>query len=436
VAELRPFRGIRYNQGKIKDISAVICPPHDIIPPHLQEELYHRHENNFVRIEFGRELPQDNGVENRYTRAVATIESWLEQGILQPEARPAIYIHDYYFNFAGRKYRRRGLIATVRLEDWDKRVIFPHEGTLARSKNDRLNMLRACQANTSPILALYQDREQVLKDILDRATAGRPIVDAQSEDERHVIWAVDDLQLIGSIRSFMVDQPLYIADGHHRYESALIYKKERAAGTAFTGEEGFNFIMMTLVEFDDPGLLILPPHRLVRGISRAAMQRLKESLGTFFHIEEISLDDKRVWQRLDEILVGGLDHVHLGLFGLQDDVVYILAVKDQQMVDNLMPAFHSDIYRRLDVSVVDHLILEELLNLGNQGEQAVLTYNYDRQDAVNRVRDGEFQLAILLNPVKAAVIKAIADAGDRMPRKSTYFYPKEPAGLVFYRMVL
>ncbi len=215
-----------------------------------------------------------------------------------------------------------------------------------------------------------------------------------------------------------------------------MYKHEREACAASTGEEGYNFIMMTLVEFNDPGLLILPPHRLVRGVNKSALRGLKDGLASFFDMEQLPVKSPDLWSRVDKILTGNLDNVQLGLFGLDMQNLYILKLKNTISVNELMPAFHTDIYKKLDVCMVDHIILEKLLGTAVEGEQAAtLDYKYDKQTAVNSVLDGEYQLAILLNPVKAETIKAIADAGDRMPRKSTYFYPKEPAGLVFNRLV-
>jgi len=435
VAEIRPFQGIRYNQRLIKDIGSVMCPPHDVIPPQLQEELYHRSEYNFIRIEFGRELP-DKPEDNRYTRAAATLKQWLQNDILQAEAQPAIYVHDYYFTHQGKNYKRRGLVVRVRLEEWSKRVIFPHEGTLSKSKSDRLSILWACEANTSPILAMFQDSENQVLSEIKQETRKKPAIETSLvPGEKHVVWAITSPKVIDRICKYMAMQPFYIADGHHRYESALTYKHERESYSPSAGEEGYNFVMMTLVEFNDPGLLILPPHRMVQGISRMALNGLKDGLATFFNITELSMDEANLWQRVDKILVGGFEQVHLGIFGLDREKLLILDLKEPGLASSMMPAFHTDTYKKLDVSIVDHLILEKLLNLGTQGEQATLAYTYNKQDAITRVREGEFQLAILLNPVKAEVIKAIADAGDRMPRKSTYFYPKEPAGLVFNRLV-
>jgi uncharacterized protein (DUF1015 family) len=431
VAEIRPFKGIRYNQKIIRDVGSVICPPHDVIPPQLQDELYHRSEYNFIRIEFGRDVP-DTSENNRYTRAAVTLTQWLNDKVLENEEKAAIYIHDYYFGYQGKNYKRRGIIVRVKLEEWSKRIIFPHEGTLSKSKTDRLSILWACRSNTSPILAMYQDNQNQIGNQIKLETKKKPIIETvMLSGEKHVVWAITDPDIIEKICGYLAPQPIYIADGHHRYESALMYKHERESYVPAGSVQDFNFVMMTLVEFNDPGLLILPPHRLVQGILKSELKNLKGKLATFFDLREFSVSDLSVWNQIDKILVGGIDHTHLGIYGLDGNKLLIMELKDSALIGDLMPAFHTDIYKKLDVSILDHVILEKLLNLGSQGEPVSLSYTYNKQDAVARVNDGEFQLAILLNPVKADVIKAIADAGDRMPRKSTYFFPKEPAGLVF-----
>ena len=257
MAEIHPFRGVRYNQSLVKDLSTVICPPYDIITPQLQQELYHRSEYNFVRIEYGRELPQDTAMDNRYTRSAATLEQWLEQGVLMVDQAPAIYLHDHYFNYRGKEFRRRSITACVRLEEWDKMVIRPHEGTLAKPTNDRLSLLWACQANASPILALFEDQGQQVYSLLAAQEQSQPIISLSGANgERHNVWAITEPEVVGQICSSLAHQPLYIADGHHRYESALTYRRERrACSLPVSGDEAFNFVMMTLVDFSDPGLI-------------------------------------------------------------------------------------------------------------------------------------------------------------------------------------
>jgi uncharacterized protein (DUF1015 family) len=436
VADIRPFRGVHYNESLVKDLSTVICPPYDIISSQQQQELYLRSEYNFVRLEAGRELPQDTVTDNKYTRSAATLEQWLKQGILEVDEVPAIYLHDHYFTHQGREYKRCSIIARVRVEAWDKMVIRPHEGTLIEPRDDRLSLLWALQANTSPILALFEDRGQRISSLLANQERSKPLISLKGADgEGHNVWAITDIEVVNQISGSLARQPLYIADGHHRYESALAYQLERRAySPSASGDEAFNFVMMALVDFSDPGLMILAPHRLVRGISKPTLEGLMTKLKVFFEIEELPLKIPGIWKKVNDLLTE-TNKVQVILFGLAPDYLFVLRLRDLAAVSQMMPYFHSELYKKLDVSIVDHIILEKLLALSSDKEKTGLAYSYDMPDAVNRVLTQEYQLALLLSLPKPEVIKAVADAGDKMPRKSTYFSPKAPSGLVFNRLV-
>jgi uncharacterized protein (DUF1015 family) len=436
VAEIRPFRGVHYSQALLKDWPAVICPVYDIISPQQQQELYQRSEYNFVRLEFGRDLPQDTATDNKYTRAAATLEQWLRQGVLVTDEKPAIYLYDQFFTYQGRECQRRSLTVRVRVEEWDRMVVRPHESTMAEPKTDRLSLLWTVQANTSAILALYEDRDRQIATLLDDQARGKPLLDLKRVNgDGHCIWAITESRVINQIATSLADQPLYIADGHHRYESALTCRRQRRdAAPADSPDAPFNFTMMTLVEFTDPGLLILPPHRLVRGIPKSTLGELRAKLEVFFTIEEWPLKMPGVWAKLDA-LPKEKNENRLVLFGLDADNLFLLRLPDPAAVSQMMPYFHSELYKKLDVSIIDHVLLEEFLVLSRDKEKTSLAYAYDRQDAVRRVLNQEYQLAFLLDPIKPETVKAIADAGDKMPRKSTYFYPKLPAGLIVNRLI-
>ena len=435
MAEIRPFRGLHYNQSLANDLSAVICPPYDIIPPQQLEELHQRSEYNFVRLEAGRELPADTDTDNKYTRSAATLEQWLNNGILEVDETPAIYLHDHCFMHQGKEYRRRGITVRVRLEEWDKMVIRPHEGTLAEPRDDRLNLLCELQANTSPILVLFEDGEQQVGSLLVAQERNKPLISSSGTDEeRHTVWAITEPEVVKQISDNLAHQPLYIADGHHRYSSALAYRHDRRAYSPLSPDEAVNFVMMTLVDFADPGLVILPPHRLVRGISRPILDSLTDRLEVFFEVDRLPLNTPNVWQRVDTLLAQACEG-SLVYFGAAAEELFVLRLRDFAAASEIMPYFHSELYKRLDVSIVDHVILEKLLELETGSDESKIGYSYDRQDTINRVLKGGYQLAFLLSPVKTELIKAIADDGDKMPRKSTYFYPKAPAGLVLNRLV-
>ena len=436
MAEIHPFRGVRYNEQLVKDIASAICPPYDIITPDTEQELLHHSEYNFINLEHGQQLPSDTDEDNKYTRSAATLERWLNKGILKTDGLPAIYLHQHCFSYNGARYIRRSIITAVRLEDWDRMIIRPHENTRGKPKDDRLNLLWALQANTSPIFAMFEDQRQQIASLLTEKEQGQPIIDLTSSEGEHRIWAITNPEVLNQISTSLSDRPLYIADGHHRYESALNYRKERlTCSPSASVDEGFNFVMMELVDFADPGLIILSPHRLVRGISKVTLNELKSRLATLFQIEEIPIGKPDVSQQINDLLAGSkTNQVRIVLFGLSPGSLLLLKLGDFATASRMIPYFHSELYKRLDVSIVDHIILEEMLGMTSEREETSLAFNHDKTESVNGVLNCEYQFAFFLSPVKTEVIKDIADTGDRMPRKSTYFYPKPPSGLVFRRI--
>jgi uncharacterized protein (DUF1015 family) len=436
LADIRPFNGIHYNPSMVKDFSKVICPPYDIIPPQMQLELYKRNDFNFIRIEHGRELPNDKDTDNKYTRAAATLDQWLKEQILVADESPCLYVDDHQFKHQGKTYHRRGIACRVKLEEWDKMIVRPHEGTLSRPKGDRLSLLWAIKADTSPIMALYEDGNKKIAPALDAGTNGKPTFTISAVNgESHRLWAIKDEKTIGQISGALADNPLYIADGHHRYESALNYQREkRSAVKAAPGNQPYDFVMMTLIDFADQGLVILPAHRLVRGIAQSSLDRLLTRLQSIFEVEELSPKQIIQQPQIDSVITEDAGEVKLLLCGPGKGRFFRLTLTDFATIKSMIPAFHSELYQKLDVSIVDHVILEELLGLTHEAAGTYIDYTNDAIEAIKRVQESEYQLAIIVNPVKPQAIKSIADSGDRMPRKSTYFYPKVPAGLVVYRL--
>ena len=430
MADVCPIRGVRYNSEKTSDLAAVICPPYDIISDAGQKALYERNPYNFVRIEYGEICAGDNVDDNRYTRAGAYLQEWLSQGVLTQDNNPAFYVHDHYFTYQGKEYCRRGLACRVRLEEWERGVVRPHEKIIAAHKGDRMRLLETLGANTSPVMAMYQDLSGEIARILAEIATGTPIaVSSSLEGERHEFFSTSDLGQIERLQRAFTDLSLYIADGHHRYESALAYLREQAASHPdVSAEAPYNFVLMTLMDTDDSGLLILPTHRLLRGLSPARIEALETGLPSFFDIQEVSSGASDVWAQVDA-LKGGCRLVIAG----PGQALRILNLRDLEAAACLMPTCHTDLYRKLDVSVVDHVVLEKILGL-KADDEATVAFNYDRNEALRMVRDGEYQLAFIMQPVRPETIKNIADAGDRMPRKSTYFYPKLPSGLLVNRV--
>jgi len=431
MAEIRPFAGLRYNQSIVNDISTTICPPYDVISLTLHQDLLKRNEYNFIRLEDADTSPADNAANNKYTRTAETLALWLDTKVLVPEKTPVIYIDDHYFHLHGKDGMRRGIIARVRLEEWDKMIIRPHENIFSAAKEDRQKLLGALKVNTSPVLMMYQDLERKIASALAKETKKRPVIDATiPEGDRHVVWAVTDPAVVSLVAGALAKQPFYIADGHHRYTSALTYRREQAAARpGMSPDDPVNFVMSTLVDFADPGLIILAPHRVIKGLTQTVLSELKTKLAAYFEITEMPANNKNTWKKLDAEMAKP-DGIRLGYFGPGTDKFYGLKLRDEKVLAQIMPS-HSDIYRTLDVSVLDHVILNKILALTIDGSpEDRVSFSHDREASMKDVLRGEQQVVFFLKPIKPELIKMVSDANEKMPRKSTYFYPKAPAGIV------
>ncbi len=424
MAEICPFSGIRYNQKVVEDLASVICPPYDIISPEEQRAYYQKSDYNIVRLEHGMESPEDTEADNKHSRASVTFNQWLKAGILQADPVPSFYIHEYTFIYQNTRKRRLGLIACVRLEPWENKVVFPHESTVPGIKSDRLELMRACAANFSPLFSLYEDPGQRVTKLLISQAKRKPLIDFTEAGETHKLWISSEPEFVQRISHFLAPKPIYIADGHHRYETALAYRDEIQQSTSLRNSDAaFNFVMMTLVSFSDPGLIALPVHRLVRGIPSQTLAGFRNQLATFFDIDSLPLDET------------GLPEVRgatTSVLGLEPGSLTTLRLRQSVSLKNIMPEGHSEAYKKLNVSIVQHLIMENLL--GSSGKTDGIAYTPDAEQARRQVESDEYQLAFLLNPIPVTTIKAIANANDRMPGKSTYFYPKLPTGLVINRL--
>lgn len=422
MAEVCPFPGIRYSQQKAGNLLSVICPPYDVISPDEQRAYYEKSEYNIIRLEHGIVLPNDNEKDNKHLRARAAFHQWLNERVLQADAVPSFYIHEQTFSYNDSRKKRLGFTACVRLEPWESRMIFPHEHTVPGIKSDRLQLMRATAANFSPLFGLYDDLGQKVTKLLSGQMARKPIMEIADGSEIHKVWMANEPEFVQRVSHYLAAKPIFIADGHHRYETALAYRDERLQGGWPHGDEAFNFVMMTLVSFSDPGLVALPVHRLVRGISARAMSSLRKHLGNLFETEAIPLGK------------AGLPEVKgatTAVLGLEEEKLVALRLRKSASLDEAMPQERSEVYKKLDVSIVQHLIIESLA-AAEKGPN--VAYTPDANAARRFVESGEFQLAFLLNPVPVTIIKTIAEANDRMPGKSTYFHPKLPTGLVINRL--
>ncbi len=416
--EVVSFQGIRYNEREVGDLAKVICRPYDVITPEQQRFYYAKNDYNAVRLEF----PEP--IADRYQRAAMTFQQWLKQGVLQYDSASAFYLHEHEFKYSGRKMLRRGVIARVKLEPWGS-GIFPHEETASKAKGDRLQLMQACRANFSPLFSLYQDSQRKIAPILYGAAQEEPVMTLPAEqsnfpdcDEAHRLWAVTNPEIKRELGELLSAQPIYIADGHHRYETALTYQQRRIHGQSSFGSGAFNYVMMELVEFSDPGLIVLPLHRVVRGILPSSLVNLVDRFRDFFNVEILV-------PRIDgwELPVDSC----LGVLGLRPGSLVVLKRRQDVALETMMPGNRSQTYREFGVSILDHIVFDGVLS---DAKDIEIAYTVDLKEARQQIEEGKYQLAFLLHPPQLEMIKAVADARDRMPAKSTYFYPKVPAGLV------
>lgn len=443
MAKIVPFRGIRFNQEKAGKLAELVTPPYDVIDEGSQEAFYQRNPYNIIRLEYGKKYDTDNESDNCYTRAAEYFRRWREQGILVKDEKPSLYLYQQEFKVNGAKRVRSGFICGVKLEPYEKGVIIPHEETMPKHKADRLELMRACRANFSPIFGLYADRERKVDGILESAVAGcRPDVEFRDQDDQiHRMWIVSDQNVICRMQEEMAGHRIFIADGHHRYETAMTYRDEKRGmePAAPEGEVPYDYIMMALVNLFDPGLVILPTHRLVKCVMDFGefLSKVKRD----FHIEEMAPD--RYYGnpgKVEELLRdrAGLEnrdpgeHGHVfALYG-GERRLYLLTLKDENILKSLMPETRSRWWNRLDVSVLQNLILERYLGIGAEERASgnYLKYTRDGAEVFREVDAGNYQLGIFMNPTLIEELIQVAGRGEKMPQKSTYFYPKLITGLV------
>ncbi len=431
MADVQPFRGLRYNLERIGDLSAVISPPYDVISPQEQLLYHDRSPYNVIRLEFGEERPGDSDQDNKYTRAATTMRGWLGEAILVREEHPAFYLVEHHFLHQDRLRSRFSLIARVRLEELASGQIRPHETTMRRPAIDRLRLLRSCHANFSPVMGLFRG-DGGLVSLFEEVAKQSPQLEARDDQGvSYRLWMVGGEERVAQLSRFFADKVIYIADGHHRYETALAYQGERrSALSSYTGREGFNFVMMTLSDADDPNLVMFPTHRLVRGIERERLEGLEAALGIYFQKRLLSPQANQ-----SQTLKSWLDalsrkSVTFGLYGLHGQQLCLLT-GEREALEKVLPDHWPRPLRELDVGLLQWVVLRQMLVLDSiEKEEDCLEYTRDGLEALSRVDSGAWQLAFLLNPAPISSVIAVADCGMRMPQKSTYFHPKTPTGLV------
>lgn len=441
--QITPFAAFRYDLNHVGSLSDVIAPPYDVIDPKLQDELYKKHAANVIRIILNRNEPGDSGDE-KYERAAKFLEQWKSEGVLKQDSEPAYYVYHQEFTIDGVTYNRRGFMARVRIQPFGEGNIYPHEETHPKAKVDRLKLTKATKQNNSQIFGLYPDPENSIIQLLDDATNGLDSVEATDHlGVKHVLWAVTDEAVNAKVSELMKDKPMFVADGHHRYETAANYRQELLQENgSLPSDHPANFVMTMLVGMSDPGMIVLPTHRLLRGTSKFSSSQIIARLAGSFDCEVVGggLDAATaVWSTMESADDQGL----IGLFATDDNTwVLCKANEGAKRKMKTLAASQSEQWQGLGVSLLHKLVIDDLLECAGHSKP---TYVHDVSEVVQGMRgegsqaesdsDEPYTLAALVMPAKLGHVEAISLHKERMPAKSTYFYPKLLSGLTFNPLV-
>lgn len=441
MADIHPFRAFRYDPQQVS-LAGVVTQPYDKITPALRDQYYAVSPHNLVRIILGRQEETDDAENNVYSRAAAYFRDWRQQGILRQDSVPSLYVYSQRFNLPGSTtaVERRGFIALGRIEDYSNGVVFRHEQTLAKPKADRLELLRATRAHFGQLFMLYEDSGEV--ESLLAVAADPAIAVADEQNVLHRVWPITDPRLIHSVQTAMSDKKLIIADGHHRYETALTYRNERRAADSSSSPSSshprtapYEFVMMTFVNTNNPALLILPTHRVLHGLPSFSEEHFRNAAHDFFDIEEVnaSLDAPHATTILRQSGRAGTS-----ILAATADRAFLLHHPNPSAGAQVFAGL-SMRQQALDVVQLHKCLLEKVLNLSEESirNQQNISYVRDPAEALSRVRgasDPSANIAFLMNPCRMSQIRDIAFAGEVVPQKSTDFYPKLLSGLTIYAL--
>jgi uncharacterized protein (DUF1015 family) len=431
MVRIAPFRGVFYNQKKIRDLAKVVTPPYDVISREEQEKLYRKSPYNFVRLDFNQEP-------DPYASVAELLQSWQAEGILERDEIPALYFAVHKFALSdGKVKQRQGFFALTELQDFASGEIRPHERTLEAPKQDRLKLMLASHAQLSSIFALYSQPKGSINRILSEQTEGqRPFIELKMDgDDECRLWRITDPTLIREIQREMKDRRLLIADGHHRYEASLNYRDRMRSERSWNGREPFNYIMTYFANMNDENVVILPTHRLVRGYQPKPFLQLEEALQTYFYVEQYPKTAEGKSWFLKALKNAGKKHRVIGASFKRDPRYLILRLKNKRMMQRLAKDLSAPL-RELELSTLHHLILEHILGLSPQQQTSgeTIRYSQDEEGVLQALEKEDYQAAFILNPTKSADILTVADGGEKMPQKSTYFYPKLVSGLVINKL--
>jgi len=430
MADIRAFRAFRYDLGKVGALSDVVCPPYDVIDPVMQQVLYNRSPYNVIRLELNQPEPGDSEVSNRYSRAAAFLRDWKSAGVLRHDSARGLYVLHQEYELEGQRHVRKGFFSRVRLEPFGRGRIYAHEETLSGPKEDRRLLLRATGMNLSPVFGLFPDERNEIQQALDEVVRQAPPLEAT--DHLGVVsrlWPVTDSHVVNNVVGLMGPKPIFIADGHHRYETGVRHLHEfREVDEAVDEESPQNFILMNLVSMSDPGLLILTTHRLVTGLPNVSAEQIRTLLGPHFQMNKIGDGEEGMREAWDRILIDGSQSV-LGFGTMADGVWQVGRFHSSAIMDHLAQE-HSAEWRGLAVSILHSLVLNKLVR-EESGAQPACKYVHLLGEVQEATAAKECALAVLVPPATMGHVERIAGNLEKMPPKSTYFYPKLLSGLVF-----
>jgi uncharacterized protein (DUF1015 family) len=432
MVDVAPFKGMVYNKEKIKKLDDVMSPPYDIISEQMQNDLYKKNEYNFVKLILGKIFTDDTEINNRYTRAKQLFDRWQQQGVLLSSNTSALFPYKVDYTVNKEKKQMNGFFVLLKL-DPEYKTVKAHEKTLAKPKADRLNLMRACYANLEPIQLMYMDQDDTIRKNMD-AALDKPLIKVKGYDGFiHQLWRLDDQNTIQKIVDELEKKILFIADGHHRYQTSINYAQEKREQTGNKDPDApFNYIMVVLCNMFDAGLSILPTHRFIK-MPDVNMDDLSKKLERYFTVEKKVVKEKE-YKKIGKKIMNDIVTDEGHKFALYTKCAYyILTLKDEHVMDKLA-GDHSKTWRTLDVSILHKLILEELLSINEKNLEDHVKYTRVDAEAIEYVDQGKYDFSFLINATKIDQLKAIADASEHMPQKSTYFLPKMLSGLVMYKM--
>lgn len=429
MARIRPFAGIHYTRRPELNFSNVIAPPYDVLDEKGKARLQASSPNNIVNIDLPHLPAKTAGPDEVYVQSANTLKNWLADGTLQRDQRPATYVYSQTYEHGGRSFHRRGFIALVRLSEFGQGQVVPHEKTYKGPIEDRLKLMRATKVQLSPIFGLFSDPRNRVTNLLYSKVA-KPYLTGTLEGVKNDLWTVIDAEVENQLIDLMKDTPIYIADGHHRYTTALQYKKEieEQHGGPLPPNHPANWCMFVLVGMQDPGLLILPTHRLIGGLQGFDMTGFTAALGNDFEVIATPLRPDHV-DEFAETLAGYPGH-SFGLYDGKTKKLYVLRLKNEQILKPFEPN-QSDAWRSLDVAILQRYLLDEVIQPKfNAGKELTKGYTADPNAIAPQVDSGAYQLALLLKPTPLHALEELGKHGEVMPQKSTYFYPKLATGMV------